>query len=91
MRSLTFAIAAGLVVAAGVVAVPTALSGGVLSAVPASATAQLAGSSLSASSATTFKNCTALNKKYKHGVGKPGAVDKGAKSPVTNFYVSASL
>ncbi|RYF48765.1 MAG: calcium-binding protein, partial [Comamonadaceae bacterium] len=25
--------------------------------------------------AKTFKNCTELNKTYKHGVGKPGAKD----------------
>lgn len=36
---------------------------------------------------TKFKNCTALNKKYKHGVGKTTAKDKvsGRTRPVTNF------
>ncbi|MGN6503711.1 MAG: excalibur calcium-binding domain-containing protein [Pseudolysinimonas sp.] len=54
---------------------------------------QLAGASLTSAGATTFKNCTALNKKYPHGVGKPGAHDKvrGSTKPVTNFTVSASL
>lgn len=34
-----------------------------------------------------FKNCTALNKKYKHGVGKTTAKDKvrGKSKPVKNF------
>lgn len=34
-----------------------------------------------------FKNCTALNKKYKHGVGKTAAKDKvsGRSKPVKNF------
>ena len=37
-----------------------------------------------------YKNCTALNKVYKHGVGKKGAKDEVAKGskPVTNFTVS---
>lgn len=41
----------------------------------------------------TFKNCTALNKVYKHGVGKPGAKDKvkGKTKKVTNFYKNAAL
>ena len=41
----------------------------------------------------TYKNCTALNKDYKHGVGKSGAHDKvrGSTKPVTNFKVSTSI
>ncbi len=43
--------------------------------------------------AKTFKNCTALNKKYPHGVGKPGARDKvrGNTKRVTNFKRSKAL
>lgn len=43
--------------------------------------------------AKTYKNCTALNKDYKHGVGKPGAKDKvsGRTKPVTNFKKSTAL
>lgn len=43
--------------------------------------------------AKKFKNCTALNKTYKHGVGKKGAKDKvrGSTKPVTNFKVSTAL
>jgi hypothetical protein len=32
-----------------------------------------------------YKNCTNLNKKYAHGVGKVGARDKTSGTPVTNF------
>ena len=40
-----------------------------------------------------FKNCTDLNKVYKHGVGKKGAKDKvrGHTKKVTNFTVSNAL
>lgn len=39
----------------------------------------------------TFKNCTALNKVYHHGVGKPGAHDKTSGTPVTTFKRSKPL
>jgi len=41
--------------------------------------------------ATTYKNCTALNKAYPHGVGRKGARDKTSGTPVTNFKASNSL
>jgi hypothetical protein len=37
-----------------------------------------------------FRNCTELNKVYKHGVGKSGAKDK-ATSPVKNFTVNTAV
>jgi Excalibur calcium-binding domain len=37
------------------------------------------------------KNCTALNKKYAHGVGKANAHDKTSGTPVTNFKRSTRL
>jgi hypothetical protein len=42
---------------------------------------------------THYKNCTALNAKYKHGVGRKGARDhvRGTTKPVTNFYVNTGL
>lgn len=42
---------------------------------------------LPAKKPTVFKNCTALNKKYPHGVGLKKAKDKvrGKTKPVTNF------
>ena len=39
----------------------------------------------------TYKNCTALNKDYAHGVGKSGARDRTKSRPVTNFKVSTSI
>ena len=46
-----------------------------------------------ANSKKTYKNCTALNKKYKHGVGKSGAKDKvrGKSKPVKNFKKSTKI
>ena len=38
-----------------------------------------------------YKNCTALNKAYPHGVGKPGARDKTSGEPVTTFRVDRAL
>jgi hypothetical protein len=40
-----------------------------------------------ATSAATARNCATLNKKYPHGVGRPGAHDKtkSRSGPVTNF------
>jgi hypothetical protein len=32
-----------------------------------------------------WKNCTVVNKRYPHGVGKVGARDRTAGEPVTNF------
>ena len=39
----------------------------------------------------SYKNCTALNKVYPHGVAKKGAKDKvrGKSKPVKNFKVSS--
>jgi hypothetical protein len=34
-----------------------------------------------------YKNCTALNKRYKHGVGRFGARDRSKSGdPVRNFF-----
>jgi hypothetical protein len=66
----------------GVVAVTLALSGSTFVAVsPADA------------ATPKYKNCTAMHKKYKHGVGKKGAKDKvkGSTKPVTNFKVSNTI
>ncbi len=38
-----------------------------------------------------YANCTALNKVYPHGVGKPGAVDKSSSGKVTNFTRNAKV
>ena len=43
--------------------------------------------------AKTYKNCTALNRDYPHGVGKRGARDvvRGSTKPVTNFARNNAL
>ncbi len=43
--------------------------------------------------AKRYSNCTQLNKKYKHGVGRKGARDKvrGNTKPVRNFKVSTAI
>jgi hypothetical protein len=38
-----------------------------------------------------YKNCTALNKKYPHGVGRVNAKDKTSGVPVTTFKRSNAL
>ena len=40
-----------------------------------------------------YKNCTALQKKYPHGVGKKGAKDKvrGSTKPVKTFAVNTKV
>jgi hypothetical protein len=45
-----------------------------------------------ASTSCKYQNCAALNGVFPHGVGRPGAVDKVAKSTprVTNFAVDAA-
>jgi hypothetical protein len=40
---------------------------------------------------TLYKNCTNLNKRYPHGVGKLGAHDKTAGTPVTTFKRSTRI
>ena len=43
--------------------------------------------------AKKYANCTALNKVYKHGVGRKGAKDKvsGHTKPVTTFTVNSTV
>jgi hypothetical protein len=38
-----------------------------------------------------YKNCTNLNKKYPHGLGKVGARDRTSDTPVTNLKRSTRL
>jgi hypothetical protein len=38
-----------------------------------------------------YKNCTSLNKKYPHGLGRSGARDHTSDTPVTNFKRSTKL
>ncbi len=59
------------------------------------ATTMLVGGTAHAADAAThakkFKNCTALNHTYAHGVGRSGAHDKTSSRPVTNFKRSTAL
>jgi hypothetical protein len=43
--------------------------------------------------ARVFANCTALNKTYRHGVGRRGARDRvsGSTRPVTKFTVNTAV
>ena len=52
------------------------------------ATGGLAGT---AEAAKDYSNCTALDKDYRHGVGRPGAKNKTSETPVTNFKRSKRL
>ena len=47
--------------------------------------------SAAAVAAKHYKNCTALNKDYKHGVGRKGAHDKTSGTPVKTFKVSTKV
>jgi hypothetical protein len=38
-----------------------------------------------------WKNCTQVNKRYPHGVGRAGARDKTSGVPVTNFRRSTRI
>jgi hypothetical protein len=38
-----------------------------------------------------WKNCTHVNKRYRHGVGKVGAHDRTSGTPVTSFKRSTFL
>lgn len=66
----------------GTIAVTAAL----LVAAPAAASVDSA-----MATAKTFKNCTALNRVYPHGVGRVGARDKTSGTPVRNFKRSNLL
>ena len=44
-----------------------------------------------ADAARSYRNCTALQKDYPHGVGRPGARDKTSGKSVTNFKRNRDL
>jgi hypothetical protein len=62
-------------------------------AAPTTGAAGQVGSSPAAGSAIPplYKNCTALNKKYPHGVGRAKARDKTSGKPVTTFKRSTAI
>ena len=51
----------------------------------------LAAGTAEAATPPLYKNCTNLNKRYPHGLGKLGARDKTSGEPVTNFKRSTRL
>jgi hypothetical protein len=67
--------------AVGALLAAAVASGGlVLTAAPASATVP-----------ARYKNCTAVNKVYKHGIGRATAHDRTSGKPVTTFKRSTKL
>jgi hypothetical protein len=56
-----------------------------LAVVCTTALAVVAVSATPANAAVSYKNCTALQKTYPHGLGKKHAHDKTTGTPVTNF------
>lgn len=61
---------------------------------PAPAQAAAAAPSVAMATSTAkykFKNCTAMNKVYRHGVGKKGAKDHTSGKAVKTFKVSTAL
>jgi hypothetical protein len=53
--------------------------------------ALIAASASSALVPRLYKNCTAFHKRYPHGVGRLGAHDKSAGTPVTTFKHSTRI
>ena len=71
----------------------TKAAGGTLAVTAALLLTAPAGASVDSATATakTFRNCTALNRVYPHGVGRVGARDKTSGTPVRNFKRSNLL
>jgi hypothetical protein len=78
------AFASGLLVLLLGIAAPTAGATGLAASGP---------STIVVSTVVRYPNCLALNKVYRHGVGKPGARDhvSGSSRPVTTFTRSLAV
>ena len=85
IRTRVFALALGIALIG-----PIGVTAASAAPTPVSTSSQV---SVARFASTTFANCTALNKKYKHGVGKTGARDKvrGSTKPVTTFAVNTKV
>jgi Excalibur calcium-binding domain len=57
----------------------------------ASLTLAFAAGTAGAAAPVLYKNCTNLNKRYPHGLGRLGAKDHTSGDPVTNFFHSTRL
>jgi hypothetical protein len=53
--------------------------------------AAIDGPTVTARAPLLYRNCTNLNKRYPHGVGKLSARDKTSGTPVTNFRRSTRI
>jgi excalibur calcium-binding domain-containing protein len=53
--------------------------------------AAIEGPTVTARAPLLYRNCTNLNKRYPHGVGRPTARDKTSGTPVTNFRRSTRI
>jgi hypothetical protein len=67
------------------------MTAGVLLAAPASAVTNAPASGATATMPWLYKNCSHLNTKYRHGLGKRFAVDKTTGTKVTTFKRSTLL
>jgi hypothetical protein len=75
----------------GFLVLPVAAVAVVLATPATSATDRGAAPSAGAAIPLLYKNCTNLNKRYPHGLGRRLAVDKTSGTPVRNFYRSTRL
>jgi Excalibur calcium-binding domain len=75
----------------GVKAALAAMAAAALLVAPARAATDWPTSSSAASMPWLYKNCSHLNTKYRHGLGKRFAVDKTSGEKVTNFKRSTLL
>ena len=71
----------------------TKTAGGTLAVTAALLLTAPASASVDSATATakTFRNCTALNRVYPHGVGRVGATDRTSGTPVRTFKRSNLL
>lgn len=92
MRRLATALVAGSILISVQVSIP-AVADAAVTTTPAAARLATASPVMVRPAAMKykFKNCTALNKVYPHGVGKKGARDHTSGKRVTTFKVSTSL
>lgn len=94
--AVTAIAALGLMLSPAAVAASAAADGADTSAAdgrPSATAFSLASHSAAATqkAAKRYQNCKALQKRYPHGVGMPGAVDRTSGKPVTNFKRSSAL
>jgi hypothetical protein len=75
----------------GAVAAGVATVSGTFVAAAQAADVRSAADEGSAAAPLLYKNCTNLNRKYSHGLGKSSARDRTSDTPVTSFRRSTKL